>query len=57
MVTSKSGPRTVSEIEQAIADLKRRWPAHSVPPAMLRRLEELEDELAAAEEREVAANA
>jgi len=31
-------------LEREIADLKRRWPAHSVPPAMIRRLEELEEE-------------
>ena len=36
---------TVREIEEKIADLKARWPAHSVPPSMWQRLEELEDEL------------
>jgi hypothetical protein len=35
-----------NEIEQRIAELKRRWPAHSVPPAMWEELEELESELA-----------
>ena len=33
------------EIEEKIADLKARWPAHSVPPSMWQELEELEDEL------------
>jgi hypothetical protein len=33
------------EIEENIADLKARWPAHSVPAWMWQRLEELEDEL------------
>ena len=33
------------ELEREIADLKARWPQHSVPPAMLMRLEELEEEL------------
>jgi hypothetical protein len=33
------------ELEREIADLKARWPKHSVPPAMLMRLEELEEEL------------
>jgi len=35
----------VKEIEAQIADLKKRWPAHSVPPNMLMQLDELEDEL------------
>lgn len=35
----------VREIEGKIADLKARWPAHSVPPSMWQQLEELEDEL------------
>ena len=36
----------VREIEAKIADLKARWPAHSVPPSMWRELELLEEELA-----------
>ncbi|MCJ7700930.1 MAG: hypothetical protein MUO62_05060 [Anaerolineales bacterium] len=32
-------------IKAQIADLKRRWPAHSVPPAMLQELDELEEKL------------
>ncbi len=35
----------VHELEKRIADLKSRWPAHSVPPAMLQELDELEEEL------------
>jgi len=35
----------VREIEDKIADLKARWPPHSVPPSMWQQLEELEDEL------------
>jgi len=35
----------VKEIEGKIADLKARWPPHSVPPSMWQRLEELEDQL------------
>jgi hypothetical protein len=35
----------VREIEEKIADLKARWPAHSVPAWMWQRLEELENEL------------
>jgi len=40
----------VREIEEKIADLKARWPAHSVPPSMWQQLEELEDELEKAKE-------
>jgi hypothetical protein len=36
---------TIEEIEAAIADLKARWPAHSVPPHMWQELEDLEDKL------------
>lgn len=39
------GNRTVQEIEEAIAELKSRWPAHSVPPNMWQELEDLEEEL------------
>ena len=35
----------IKELERKIADLKQRLPPHSVPPAMLWRLEELEEEL------------
>jgi hypothetical protein len=35
----------IGELEKQIAELKSRWPAHSVPPAMLQQLEELEEEL------------
>lgn len=35
----------IEELERQIADLKRRWPAHSVPPAMLQQLDDLEEEL------------
>ena len=33
----------VEAIERRIAELKRRIPPHSVPPAMLEELDELED--------------
>lgn len=42
----------IKEIEDEIADLKARWPAHSVPPSMWQKLEELEDELEKAREAE-----
>jgi len=35
----------VNEIEGKIADLKARWPAHSVKLSMWQQLEELEEEL------------
>jgi hypothetical protein len=35
----------IKELESQIAELKRRWPAHSVPPTMFQQLEELEEEL------------
>jgi len=35
----------IKELEATIADLERRMPKHSVPPAMARELEDLEDEL------------
>jgi hypothetical protein len=38
-------PDRVKEIEEKIADLKGRWPAHSVPPLMWQQLEDLEAEL------------
>ena len=38
----------IKEIEEKIADLKGRWPAHTVPPSMWQQLEDLEAELEAA---------
>ena len=35
----------VKKLEEEIADLKARWPAHSVKPDMLQKLEELEEAL------------
>lgn len=35
----------IQHVQQQIADLKSRWPAHSVPPAMIQQLDELEEEL------------
>lgn len=42
----------VKEIEDKIADLKARWPAHSVPPLMWQQLEDLEEELEKAQKSE-----
>lgn len=35
----------ISELEKKIQDIKKRLPAHSVQPAMINELEELEEEL------------
>ena len=35
----------IKTLKDEIARLKSQWPAHSVPPAMLQRLDELEEEL------------
>ena len=35
----------IKELKKQIAELKSRWPAHSVTPTMLQQLEELEEEL------------
>ena len=40
------------ELEQKIAELKSRWPEHSVKPSMWMELEDLEDELEAEKKRE-----
>jgi len=41
---------TIRELEEKIAELKRRIPPHSIPPAMLQELEELEEQLDKAKE-------
>ena len=35
----------IADLERQIAELKRRWPAHSAPPTMVEQLDELEAEL------------
>jgi hypothetical protein len=40
----------VKEIEEKIADLKARWPPHSVRPSMWQELEDLEEMLKKAKE-------
>lgn len=39
------GNDRVAELKEQITDLKKRWPAHSVPAAMMEQLDELEEEL------------
>jgi len=36
----------IEELERRIEDLKKRLPAHSIPPAMMAELDELEEQLA-----------
>ena len=43
----------VKTIEREMADLKRRWPPHSVPPHMLEKLDELEDALKEAKKADI----
>jgi hypothetical protein len=49
-VTQKNSPsgenQKIREIREKIAELKRRWPAHSVKIEMVEELERLEEELA-----------
>ena len=50
--STKDGPandptaRRIAELEQGLADLQARLPAHSIQPAMMAKMEEIEDELA-----------
>ncbi len=45
------GTTRIEELEAQIADLKKRWPAHSVPPALMEQLDELEEELSREREK------
>ena len=47
----KAVNKRIQELKEKIADLKKRWPAHSVPPGMMRELDDLEEELAEALEQ------
>ena len=35
----------IKELEEKIAELKKQFPAHSIPPAMMQLLDDLEDQL------------
>jgi hypothetical protein len=43
-LTSKDNPRAL-DLEREIAEIRDRWPPHSVPAELLQRLDELEGEL------------
>jgi hypothetical protein len=49
---SKNTSARIVELESKIADLKARLPKHSVPPAMMIELEELEEALTRLKEAE-----
>ena len=37
----------IAELKEKIADLKKRWPAHTPPPALMQQLDDLEEALVA----------
>ncbi len=43
--STPAGARPAAAVQAEIDALKQQWPAHSIPPAMLQRLDELEEEL------------
>ncbi len=45
METEQSAAERRAQLERELADLKARWPKHTVPPTMIMRLEELEEKL------------
>jgi hypothetical protein len=45
MNDTMSDQKRITELEAEIAELEARMPKHSVPPAMIIQLEDLEDEL------------
>lgn len=49
--------QTITELEARLADLKKRLPAHSIPPAMIAELDELDEALAEARLRLAELNA
>ncbi len=47
---NKADPKSqdlIESLERQINELKARWPAHSIPAAMMEQLDELEEALAA----------
>lgn len=47
MISSNKIHERINALEEQIADLKARWPAHSVSGALMEELDELEEALAA----------
>jgi hypothetical protein len=52
-LTMKSSQDCITELEKQIAELKARWPAHSVQPWLFQKIEDLEDELEALKSKEL----
>jgi len=48
MDTVQTVRERIARLEERLADLERRLPAHSIPPAMILEMEEIEEELAQA---------
>ena len=46
-----SGENRIHRLEKRISELIKRWPAHSVPPALMQELDELEEMLSEARNR------
>jgi hypothetical protein len=44
-VTDPQGKQRIAQLEQRLADMESRLPAHSIPAAMLIEMEEVEDAL------------
>ena len=42
---AKNMSKRIAEVEKKIEDVKKRWPPHSVKPALIQELENLESEL------------
>lgn len=42
---NKDKAARIKQLEQELENLKQQWPAHSVSPALLQRLDDLEDAL------------
>jgi hypothetical protein len=53
MTTPKSEDE-IQELEKRLEDLKRRLPAHSIPPGMIAEMDDLEERLEAARARQTA---
>ncbi len=45
--TSASGSLELARLERELAQLQQQLPAHSIPPALLERIDELEEQIAA----------
>jgi ribosomal protein L29 len=50
-VTRAELEKSIAELEARLKELKAQLPAHSITPAMMIRLDELEDQLAEARQR------